>query len=1036
MALNNSNNNSNNVHNEVGEVNQEASSSNNSNNNVDIRRINNTDSSNNVNRPKKYRNILPAAKEGQGRSILQIIYDRSIRGPKGIDPKYRINNHVEVENDLNRLLCFYNSNKDNFLMRHDSNLSNASPSSVIITNDNDNDNTNENEINVGNEHGDEHQIQVEMMEQNNEEEEKEENTDMSLEQHHYSSNSVSNSGSNSHEQDSLSEILNSDEQTANASISASTIGFRANDSLSEILNSTNHNQHPQHTQQQPPTSNNNQSIPSMPTIPNTKMTPPPRLKMNSYPSCHFTEIRNYSELCTVTKFNSNYLCLKTRDESNNYNRRSHGHHNTNNSNNSHHQHPRRRHPNHHNEENLTHNQNDDSNDDDDSNSASSSSSNNTAISTISIAFSPDGRTVASTHGDHSVKITCCHTGALIRNLEGHPRTPWTVKYHPTKSNIVASGCLGFQVRVWDWNYGSCHLTGQENDCDDNEFNYYYQRKGVCLNMIRLQSAIISLSFHPTGSLLAVASGHSLHLWVYDDGARREYEKHHQRQEQQDQQVNNQMAIENNNEHNVNHDNQGGNTSSGNSFDQLQRQQPHSSNGNPANGTVTNGSASAIITQIRYEHTLRCVHFPPGGDTIILGGVNPPQGREASYSLRLWDFDIEAALNPQKYLGQEEERVSTNDENEKNNKNSIKRRDALSNFRTFVPRALLYNDGGFDVSPDGSMLCGCAEIFLPDGVDSAMEIIEKTTWKYNGDDDDINTRGSSTKNTNINDALNDSNNKEATNNNARSPRRKMNRPHGDKKEKRRKEVTGGRVVEASNEENNDEVNSPLERPSATGAGGCRTPPNPIRPQVLTSPPSPPGRRWSLNLNRTIRMPIINNGMPSGLRLNPSQNQVSHNNADGPTPPPLPPSHHPHQRSGIRLGLPPGHEHGGRFVPHVVVVNLDRKSGKLGQLLEATPLGSRASSVTCVKFSPSAEFCLLGYGVREHASQQHHGQQYHPVTALYRVRGGLSHIATMNSTDDDVNIARFHPHSGQGFVYGTKQGRVRVLSPRPWNQYYEY
>jgi WD40 repeat protein len=75
-----------------------------------------------------------------------------------------------------------------------------------------------------------------------------------------------------------------------------------------------------------------------------------------------------------------------------------------------------------------------------------------AVSTISLSFSPDGRTLASTHGDHTVKITSCHTGKLVRNLDGHPRTPWTVKYHPTDSNIVASGCLGFQVRVWDWNY--------------------------------------------------------------------------------------------------------------------------------------------------------------------------------------------------------------------------------------------------------------------------------------------------------------------------------------------------------------------------------------------------------------------------------------------------------------------------------------------------------------------------------------------------------------------------------------------------------
>jgi activator-of-BECN1-regulated-autophagy protein 1 len=47
--------------------------------------------------------------------------------------------------------------------------------------------------------------------------------------------------------------------------------------------------------------------------------------------------------------------------------------------------------------------------------------------------------------------------------------------------------------------------------------------------------------------------------------------------------------------------------------------------------------------------------------------------------------------------------------------------------------------------------------------------------------------------------------------------------------------------------------------------------------------------------------------------------------------------------------------------------------------------------------------------------------------------MTHVSTMLSGDDDVNIARFHPESGHGFVYGTKQGRVRVLSPQPWNYY---
>lgn len=127
------------------------------------------------------------------------------------------------------------------------------------------------------------------------------------------------------------------------------------------------------------------------------------------------------------------------------------------------------------------------------------------------------------------------------------------------------------------------------------------------------------------------------------------------------------------------------------------------------------------------------------------------------------------------------------------------------------------------------------------------------------------------------------------------------------------------------------------------------------------------------------------------------------------------------------------------PHV----LERRP-RLGQLLSACPLdGAKASAVTCVKFSPYTDFCLIGYGVREPHVEEANGDSneapahppYHPVTAMYKVNKGgtMRHVSTMLSGDDDVNIARFHPNSGYGFVYGTKQGRIRILGPRPWNYY---
>jgi hypothetical protein len=229
-----------------------------------------------------------------------------------------------------------------------------------------------------------------------------------------------------------------------------------------------------------------------------------------------------------------------------------------------------------------------------------------AVSTISIAFSPDSQTMASTHGDHTVKITCCFTGGLLETLDGHPRTPWTVKYHPTNSHIVASGCLGHQVRLWNW------------------------KEKSCLQMIRLEYAIISLSFHPAGQVLAIANGTRLHFWGYETN------------------TGNTTTTTNTNNNN---------NSLQRNPQQQQQQQRQGSAPNQLQQQQQPRSYRGMLTEVEQRHMLRCVHFPPGGNTIIVGGVNPTaedprrtgrsgiSGGGMSFYLRLWDFDVDAALHP-------------------------------------------------------------------------------------------------------------------------------------------------------------------------------------------------------------------------------------------------------------------------------------------------------------------------------------------------------------------------------------------------------
>jgi WD40 repeat protein len=121
------------------------------------------------------------------------------------------------------------------------------------------------------------------------------------------------------------------------------------------------------------------------------------------------------------------------------------------------------------------------------------SMNDSVLSTIAFSLSQNGETMASTHGDHTVKVFEITSGNMIRCFRGHPRTPWTVKYNPMDSNIIASGCLGFEVRIWDI------------------------VQGICLNIIRLQSSIITLAFHPEGKFLVISSGPNLHTCDWREG---------------------------------------------------------------------------------------------------------------------------------------------------------------------------------------------------------------------------------------------------------------------------------------------------------------------------------------------------------------------------------------------------------------------------------------------------------------------------------------------------------------------------------------
>ena len=176
-------------------------------------------------------------------------------------------------------------------------------------------------------------------------------------------------------------------------------------------------------------------------------------------------------------------------------------------------------------------------------------------------------------GDHTVKLVCCRTGACVRVLTGHRRTPWVVSFHPRSSALLASGSLDYEVRlhVAAWHAGrnvsatggsavrvetkkvyasfsaeaiipvhhavglnlsapeetnqapaqlrvSASLAAQVAVCCHRAFAWSVAQvrlwdvpSGVCLATHSFQKPIASLAFHCDGEhhLLAVASGHKV-----------------------------------------------------------------------------------------------------------------------------------------------------------------------------------------------------------------------------------------------------------------------------------------------------------------------------------------------------------------------------------------------------------------------------------------------------------------------------------------------------------------------------------------------
>lgn len=315
------------------------------------------------------------------------------------------------------------------------------------------------------------------------------------------------------------------------------------------------------------------------------------------------------------------------------------------------------------------------------------------LSTIAIALSPNGETVATTHGDHTVKIHDYESGIVKQVFVGHPRTPWTVKYHPYNSDIIASGCLGFQVRVWDLKHG-VHLT-----------------------TIRYDFSIISLSFHPFLPILAVASGPKLYMFNWQDNlSKHEIETINEATERFRKTKNHSVDFTGFEAEMMRADV----NSNKSPTSILSSVGPGSGYGVDSSGKSSGSGADSSIQYHVVQHcrSIRAVLFHPSGKYLLTAAPDPPRSQGACTACRLYFYPVDCLR-----VGSEGSRKLL-----ESNRADLARAEPpaspsfdnaghevlqLIHMPYILEQIHLYSDGGLDISEDGDHLVTCS--ILPDGV---------------------------------------------------------------------------------------------------------------------------------------------------------------------------------------------------------------------------------------------------------------------------------------------------------------------------------